>query len=119
MKKLKIVLLFLTMAALLVCLTGCGNKIVGKWVLTDGEAYDQLMGLGNIEFEFKKNGEMVMTITALGMSETENGTWETKGDTLTITSEGEEGEACEYAIKGDKLTIIGADEIDMIFSRKD
>jgi len=119
MKKFRIAALALVLLMAMVCLTGCGSKIVGKWNLTGGAMYDEMMGLGTVEFEFKKNGDMSMTVGALGFTETETGTYETKGDKLTMTTEDGTSDECTFKVKGDELTIIGADDMDMVLTKVD
>lgn len=119
MKNFRITALALVLLMAMVCLTGCGNDIVGKWSLTGGAAFDELMGMGTVEFEFKKDGAMAMTVSALGMSETQEGTWKADGDKLVMTTDGDVSDECTFKVDGDSLTIIGVDDIDMVFTKVD
>ncbi len=79
-----------TVLLLLLCLVGCSSQpsIKGKWVLSSvekegklitGDELHTLYG-GEITYSFEKNN--VLTVEMIG--QTEKGTWEEKGDQVTI-----------------------------------
>lgn len=99
MKKLvRILALALVVLTVFSCLTACGGKkIVGKWELSES-------GITMV-WDFQKDGTLVMTAKGMDGLKME-GSWEVKGDKLKLNIEGEDdGEECNFKIKGKKLTI--------------
>ena len=92
------------------------NPIVGTWGLTetfDGEVID-------IEIAFKANltGTIMSSITFDGTTydESDNFTWSTSGNKLTIVMDGET-DVTTYSISGNKLTI-DADGENLVLTRR-
>jgi uncharacterized lipoprotein NlpE involved in copper resistance len=81
-----------------------GNPILGSWSLTEAE--------GEFEFSilatFEENGTGILTATVSiageSQSESDNFTWSTDADQLTMTMNGET-EVSTYSISGDTLSI--------------
>ena len=81
-----------------------GNPILGSWVLTEAEAGFEVSLLAT----FKENGAGTLTATvSIGgesQTETDNFSWSTDGDQLTMTMNGET-EVSTYSISGNTLSI--------------
>lgn len=92
------------------------NPIVGTWGLTetiDGEVID-------FEITFKENltGTIMSSITFDGTTydESDNFTWSTSGNKLTIVIDGET-DITTYSISGNKLTI-NVDDENIVLTRR-
>lgn len=102
--KIRTWLLVITVLALLSTLAACGgNALLGKWEDPDG-----------VGLELKSDG--TFTIGFQGMSI--NGTFEQKGDQLTLTAT-DLGDPISftYAVSGDTMTLTDADGTTTQFTR--
>ena len=97
----------------LVLLTGCGkDSPEGIWRITDHTA----IGDGDVEnnngviitYEFKEGGEFIFGLIIGEAAEYISGAWETDGDTMSITMDGDTVEY-KYEIKDDVLTLTETD----------
>lgn len=100
--------------------SGCSsNKLVGKWQAHSVDFFGEWLSMDAFGlsssmpvFEFKSNGKCVVSMDG----EKETGKWSTKGDVLTITTDGETIDM-EYEIVGKDL-IMEIDSQRMKFRRK-
>lgn len=88
----------------------------GTWNLTGGEAYDALMGIADMTFEFKPYKYLSVTVTTPDSAETIEGNWDVEIFDLHIKLEGETT-VFDYEVSGDTLTITNEDGSTMIFTR--
>jgi len=88
----------------------------GKWQLNGGEAYEALMGMADMTFEFKGRDDLLVTVETEETSETVTGRWDVVIDELHIKLDGETT-VCDYEIVDDTLTMINEDGSTMIFTR--
>lgn len=118
-KKLVAVLLLVVMVF---SLAACGSSsIVGVWKM-DTKAIMEMAGLpadmvavadmidGTVEFT--NDGKVITKITAMGQTETQEGTYKVEGDKLTMN-----GSAGTFKIDGNKLTL-SQNGITLTFTRK-
>lgn len=110
-KKLVAVLLLVVMVF---SLAACGsNSIVGVWKMDVGsllqqvgmseseyEAMKSLLGDMEGTVEFTSDGKMITKVTAMGQTQTQEGTYTVEGDKLTM-----DGSTGTYKIDGNKLTL--------------
>ena len=115
MKNAKNLVLVALMAAVMAfALCACGANVDGTYVVSEyngqnvDEALTQLKEQG-IEMKVEDLGTMTLSdgtnVTVSLMGETKKGTYELKGDTLTITSE--DGQTGSATIKDDVITYSG------------
>ena len=106
-KKILVLLLVLALALSIVACGSSSDSLVGTWKITGGSYYDDDM-LGDdsvsITFEYKKNGDFVMTMSLYGMSEKAEGTWKVSGSELTMTVDGDPL-VSNYKVSGKTLTL--------------
>lgn len=120
MKKSIFIIILLTGITFLV-ISSCDkddelSELVGTW---EYSVTEQGVALSiSITFKSDNTGKMLLTMTFGGETETESGnfTWNTAGDILSITEDGETT-SVKYSISGNKLTITEDGE-DMVFTRK-
>ena len=124
-KRIAAVLLVLVMA---LALTACGKaKLDGAWSITGGSFIDEMtaeLGVNSlaevgmeIVFDFQDKGVFAVEISAMGMTETSEGTWEVDGDKVTMTIDGDPLEAT-FEVKGDKLNLT-TEEGTIVLDKKD
>ncbi|MDO4419803.1 MAG: DUF5640 domain-containing protein [Ruminococcus sp.] len=101
MKKSLCIILAILVLTVSLCACGTGNSIVGSWSGT-AEGVP-------VTFVFEKDGNG--TTTVMGGLLSENFTYTIADGKLTMTVDGEEAEACDYAIDGDTLTITEDGEV--------
>jgi len=115
MKNAKNLVLVALMAAVMAfALCACGANVDGTYVVSEyngqnvDEALTQLKEQG-IEMKVEDLGTMTLSdgknVTVSMMGETKKGTYELKGDTLTITSE--DGQTSSATIKDGVITYSG------------
>ena len=82
---------------------GGGNPLVGTWKATsfNGQALDDSI---SVVVTLRSDGTASSTYSLGGATETLNGTWNTDGGTLNVTTDGET-ESAAYSVSGDTLTI--------------
>jgi len=110
----KLVLVALMAAVMAFALCACGANVDGTYVVSEyngqnvDEALTQLKEQG-IEMKVEDLGTMTLSdgknVTVSMMGETKKGTYELKGDTLTITSE--DGQTGSATIKDGVITYSG------------
>lgn len=110
----KLVLVALMAAVMAFALCACGVNVDGTYVVSEyngqnvDEALTQLKEQG-IEMKVEDLGTMTLSdgknVTVSLMGETKKGTYELKGDTLTITSE--DGQTGSATIKDGVITYSG------------
>ena len=122
-KRIAAVLLVLVMA---LALTACGKvKLDGKWKVTGGSLIDGLLsetGVDSMEaigmeltYEFKDDNVIISTVTLLGSSESNEGTYEIEDDKILITFDGETNDFF-FELENDTLTIF-EDDYSLIFEK--
>lgn len=132
MKLTKRILAVVLVMVFALALTACGKKndIEGTWKLTGGAMIDALVGgelpegmtledLGFVlTFEYKDGDKFAMNMSAMGESETGEGTYKIEDGKITMTVDGDPL-TCEYKIDGDTLTLLDVGEFggDMIFTK--
>ncbi|MFO7719085.1 MAG: lipocalin family protein [Gillisia sp.] len=95
------------------------SALVGTWGITEiDEALDIEIEV-LITFNANNSGRIVSSVTFEGETETEteNFTWSTSGNKLTITSSGET-EVVTYSINGNELTITDLDGEVVVFTKQ-
>ena len=96
---------------------GGNSSLIGSWEVSESEDGIEL----NITATFNKNlsGTIVYAFTVEGETETEteNFTWSTDGNKLTLVISGET-EVSTYSISGDKLTITDSEGFSTVLTRK-
>ncbi|MBO6161795.1 MAG: lipocalin family protein [Eubacterium sp.] len=110
----KLVLVALMAAVMAFALCACGANVDGTYVVSEyngqnvDEALAQLKEQG-VEMKVEDLGTMTLSdgknVTVSMMGETKKGTYELKGDTLTITSE--DGQTGSATIKDGVITYSG------------
>ena len=121
MKNLKKILaLVLCLMMAMVLLTSCGGSIEGEWELEDikGVGVDDEMKMlkelgGSIIFVFD-DGEVTMKMSLMDESMSETGEYEIKGNQISIDG----ADFVDFKVSGKKLTISVEDEGQLIFKRK-
>jgi len=85
------------------------NALVGTWGATESDEGFELTVTAT--FNANQTGTAVTKTTIYGETETEteNFTWSTSGNKLTVTSSGDSPEILTYSISGNKLTITDED----------
>jgi len=121
MKNLKKILaLALCLMMAMVLLTSCGGSIEGEWELDDikGADVDDEMKMfkeigASITMKFE-DGEVTMTVSLMGQSQSEHGEYEIDGNKISIDGD----EFVEFKVSGNKLTIENGEGGKLIFKRK-
>jgi hypothetical protein len=94
------------------------SALVGTWGITE---IDEGVGVKVlITFNANNSGTSVVTSTFEGeitQTDTENFTWSTSGNKLTISSGGE-SDVVTYAINGNKLTVTDSDGVVVVFTKQ-
>jgi len=94
------------------------SALVGTWGITE---IDEGVGVKVlITFKANNSGTSVVTTTFEGeitQTDTENLTWSTNGNKLTITISGE-SDVVTYAINGNKLTITDSDGVVVVLTKQ-
>lgn len=96
--------ILLTLALLLVLVSGCSSSLTGKWQKADG----------SVTLEFAAGGKASLT-SELGTTEM---TYSTKGNTLILKNEGMES-LLTYSVSGDTLTTTDANDRVNTYTRVD
>ncbi|MBQ9124708.1 MAG: lipocalin family protein [Acholeplasmatales bacterium] len=125
MKKFLKMCLVMLVAVLTLTLASCkddnegASGVVGTWNVTEYKVgdvdYIAMMGEGaTISMEFTEDGKATMTVSAMGMSESMEGTYTVDGETITITIDGDPQSG---TISGNTITI--SENVDgTVFSMK-
>ena len=65
------------------------QQLVGKWMLTGGDTYEEMVMLGmNASFEFKDGGDFELRVYGELADETGQGRWKAENDEITMTEDG-------------------------------
>lgn len=121
MKNLKKILsLVLCLMMAMVLLTSCGGNIEGEWELDEikGAGVDEEMEMlkeygASITMKFE-DGEVTMTVTFMGQSQSESGEYKIDGDKISIDGD----DFVKFKVSGNKLTIDNGEGGKMILKRK-
>ena len=124
MKQLKKVSKFFVVAAVIAMLAlglvGCGGggDIVGTWEMYLPEEDAAMLAMLGMEMsltkEFNRNGNVTVSMDMFGISESETGTWETSGNILTISVDGDSDDFT-FSISGNTLTLENdGDSVDFV-----
>jgi hypothetical protein len=96
---------------------GVDSSLIGSWEVSELVEGFEI----NITATFNKNlsGTIVSVVSFEGETETEteNFTWSTDGNKLTLVNSGDT-EVLTYSISGDKLTITDSDGFSTVLTRK-
>lgn len=105
MKSFKKVFALLLVAAMLLTLVACAKQqIIGTWVDTES----------GLEMTFEKDGTLTMKSSGVGFT----GTYEVKGNRLTINILGEDAASTITSISGSKMTLKDDDGSTMTLTKK-
>lgn len=121
MKKVKFLLIFIMIAMVSISCKKDDdddiNPIVGTWEVTETLDGDTI----SLEITFKENlsGILLTEVIYNGQtfSESDNFTWSTNGNKLTIVMNGET-DTSTYSISGNKLTITDDGDDAVVFTKK-
>ena len=116
MKNAKRFLALSLVVLMALALTACGgSKVEGTWKLSGGSAMGAIAdGVDSMEmmeqlgfsilFIYREKGEFEMSMSAMGQTQAQKGTWSEDDGNLTMVIEGDPLTA-KYSVKGDKLTL--------------
>ena len=98
--------------------TSDSNALVGTWGLTAMDEGDELKA--TFIFNANKTGSLLTELTYQGMTDsyTENFTWATSGNKLTLTSSNSDPEILTYSISGNKLSITDDTGETIVFTKQ-
>ena len=93
------------------------SALLGTWGIT--EIVEDIEIMWMVTFNANNSGTSVLTLTSEGDTETETDdfTWSTSGNKLTITSSGE-SDVVTYVIVGNKLTMTYLDGEKVVFTKQ-
>ena len=93
------------------------TALVGSWGATESDE-DMVLKV-TVTFNSNQTGRLIIETTFEGETETEteNFTWSTSGNKLTIESSGEAPEVVTYSISGNSLSITDSDNFTTVFTR--
>lgn len=93
------------------------NDLVGTWETTNTQ--EGIEYIITVTFNSNKSGTTVMVSTFQGntKTETDNFTWSTNGNKLTIISSGD-SDVSTYSISGNKLTVTSDTGVVFVFTKK-
>lgn len=91
--------------------------LVGSWGAS--ETGDGITLEVTVTFNSNQSGRSIITTTFEGEteSETENFTWSTVGNRLTIKISGEDDEVLTYSISGNRLTLTDSDGFSTVLTK--
>lgn len=126
MKNMKRFFAALLLAALMLTLTACGNKLEGKWTL-DAEAMKEAYGASDLSYasdlgvelsvDFTDDHKVTIKTAIFGETQEMQGAWKTKDDQLIMTVDGDT-QTLTWQVKGKKLMLTSEDGDTMILKRK-
>lgn len=113
MKRTKIFLAVLLLAALTLTLTGCGNPVAGRWRFAGGTAMGQILG-GTLSMDFggglplyleldKDAFQLRLEYGAISLEY--EGTMQVEGKNITLLRDGEVFIEGTWQLQNDRLTI--------------
>ena len=130
MKNIRKILVIAMMACIMISLTGCTPDIVGNWLLTGGNAVQSIQSIdGSAQlitneaeavFSFNEDGKFVIKMTRDGIINESIGSWETDGEDLTLTIDGQKI-SCVYSVNDNTLNIfftLNGQNANFILNRK-